>query len=105
MFNTKNIYVEVGTATVETIALALQKTNNMFDGDYEVIYDEFSENKNNPGSYRVIYKTGSNEIRVNVNVEKDLYDLNDNLTIFDRTAIFFRNIFKTIRESITSIFS
>ena len=105
MFNSKNIYVEVGTASIESIALALQKTNNMFDSDYEVIYDEFSENKNNPGSYRVIYKNGTSEIRVNVNVEKELFNINENLTILDRIIIFFRNSFDIIRDAITKFFS
>ena len=77
----------------------------MFDSDYEVIYDEFSENKNNPGSYRVIYKNGTSEIRVNVNVEKELFNINENLTILDRIIIFFRNSFDIIRDAITKFFS
>lgn len=108
MFNSKNVYLELDEAMVgtEEIVVYLQKTHNMpSDVEYKVLYDEYSENKNTPGQYRVIYQYGDSEARVLVNVVEDLYDVEEEMNFIEKIILFFKNLFTIIGEFFRRLFS
>ena len=108
MFNSKNVYLELNEVMVGTdeIVVYLQKTHNMPDDvEYEVLYDEYTENKNTPGTYRVIYQYGDNEARVLVNVVEDLYNVEEEMNFIQKIIFFFKNLFDIIIEFFRRLFS
>ena len=75
------------------------------DVEYKVLYDEYSENKNTPGQYRVIYQYGDSEARVLVNVVEDLYDVEEEMNFIEKIILFFKNLFTIIGEFFRRLFS
>lgn len=108
MIATKNVYLDVKDNEVDTdeIIRYLKVTNNVAeDTECKVLYDEYTENKNTPGKYQVVYQTGDTETRVLVNVVTDLYEIEDTQTIFEKIILFFKNLFSIIAEFFKRLFS
>ena len=107
IFNTKKIYVSIDEKDLntDTIIHYLVKTNNFNQSDtYEVIEDEYTENKNTLGVYQVVYRTNDTETRVLVNVVEDLYDTDKDQNIFEKIWSFFKNLFIAIAEFFRRLF-
>ena len=83
--NIKTYITDEKDLNTDTIIHYLVKTNNFNQSDtYEVIEDEYTENKNTLGVYQVVYRTNDTETRVLVNVVEDLYDTDKDQNIFEK---------------------
>ena len=84
----------------------LEKTNNINGNyEYEVIYDEYTLNKNTPGQYQVVYKVNDTETRVLVNVMNDMPEASNEMSTFEKFILFFKNLFKIIIDFFKGLFS
>jgi len=108
ILNTKNVYLQLSESMVSTndIYYFLEKTNNINGNyEYEVIYDEYTLNKNTPGQYQVVYKVNDTETRVLVNVMNKMPEVNSEISTFEKFILFFKNLFRIIIDFFKGLFS
>ncbi len=107
MIVTKHVYLEYRSnrTTTADIVRYLQTTKNLDKNlEYEVVYDEYSENKNTPGEYRIIFKNGNTKTGVVVHIVERLHQVEVDVSFITRVKTFFKNIFSGIKDFFISIF-
>ena len=107
MVNVKNVYLKVSENDVTTLDIMtyLKKTNNLHkDLEYNVVYDEYTENKNTPGEYRIVFENNDKKTEVLVHVMEKLYEAPNEVTFIERIKTLFENLFNSIRSFFSSIF-
>ena len=83
----------------------MEKTQTIRENlSYSVIEDEYSENKNTPGTYKVVLDVEGEELELQVNVFEELDQELAKVELMDLIINFFVNLWSKIRAFFKRIF-
>jgi len=88
----------------------LQKTNAINEGSIvKVIVDEYTENKNTPGVYKIVLEAEEEQLELEVRVVEGVYEdiqeeetiILEKLSFFEKIGAFFENVWRSIMSFFT----
>lgn len=102
--DTKVITIDLqnNTMSINDIVDCLIKSNNLKkDINYYITYDEYSDNENTPGDYKVVLEMEGKPIALNISV---LEHKKEKKTFFEKVLDFFISIFNSVGSFFKRIF-
>ena len=107
------IPLKTNMGSVYDIISYLHKTNHLASTDVSVVSDEYTANKNVPGSYKITLEQNNKMINVYVNVEEEIayqnripsITSNDKITMLDMVYKKVSKVWDFIKKFISSLFS
>ena len=107
MIDTQIINIDISNNNMEISDFVsfLEKTQTIRENlSYSVIEDEYSENKNTPGTYKVVLDVEGEELELQVNVFEELDQELARVELMDLIINFFVNLWSKIRAFFKRIF-
>ena len=107
MIDTQIINIDISNNNMEISDFVsfLEKTQTIRENlSYSVIEDEYSENKNTPGTYKVVLDVEGEELELQVNVFEELDQELAKVELMDLIINFFVNLWSKIRAFFKRIF-
>lgn len=103
--NTQVINIDLSNSSLEVADFVdiLERSRTIVtDCSYKVTYDEYSENKDKPGEYQIVFDVNGEPLALTVNVIEGLEQ--KSVTFFNKVASFVVTVFSRVKTFFTKLF-